>query len=163
MTRHVLPPRDDEIEGYLTGVEHRLNAAGDSAPPELRAWLGEAKVALRLREFAVAEARLRAIDAALDRAKPEEALREWPRGLRSFQGPGSDGPPPEPDEEPVANRLLLVQRLIAVRRSQGWATAGFEARLREADRLYRAGDRVRAKAMCDEVHAALDRPRPPSE
>ena len=109
MTRHVLPPRDDEIEGYLTGVEHRLNAAGDSAPPELRAWLGEAKVALRQREFAVAEARLRAIDAALDRAKPEEALREWPRGLRSFQGPGSDGAPPEPDEEPVANRLLLVQ------------------------------------------------------
>lgn len=156
MTRRSVPPRADELPGYLEGVRRRLADSPRRADPALQRLLADGEAALAAHDPVRAEARLRALDAALDAARPEDGLREWPRGLVSFSGPGEFATEVDPAEDPVANRLLILQRLLAVRRSQGWPVDALAEELGEADRAYRAGDRRRAKAIGDRVHARLE-------
>jgi hypothetical protein len=151
------PDRRLEIEGFLRGVEHRLRARQGAGPPEepSETELTEARAAIRRADWSRAEALLRTIDERLESTEPEDALREWPRGLVAFRGPGEASPPSEYDD-PIANRLVLVARLLEIRRSQGWDVAEMTRTLHAADRALRAGDRARAKALGDQVHAELD-------
>ncbi len=155
-------PRPSEVEGFLEGVLHRLQRRRTTGEPDVEAerLAEEARTLIRRGEWALAEERLRAADDRLRAAEPERALSEWPRGLVGYVPRGPVGLPPDREEEPVANRLLLVHRLLELRRSEGWPVEALVARLAEAEAAYRAGDRGRARAIGDEVHRQLEGPAP---
>lgn len=156
MTRPA-PVRPDELEGYATGVGLRLNERrGAGTPlPEGERLLAEGRAALARREYAAADAAFRAADALVDAATPEDVVTQAPRGLVRYSAPGGPERPTPREEDNLANRGLIAQRLLAVRRSQGHAVEPLVARLREADAAYARGDRARARVLIDEVQAAL--------
>jgi len=82
----------------------------------------------------------------------EGEVSQWPRGLVEYvtRGPADEGVPPE-DEERTAQRLHLAARLIAVLRARGVDVAPYVDRLRDADRIYRAGDRPDASRLVDDL------------
>ncbi len=162
MTGRPRPVRPAEVEGFLEGVRHRLKRRREAGTPDVDAerLFEEAQAATRRGDWPLAEERLHAADARLDAAEPERALSEWPRGLVGYVPRGEVGVPPEREEEPIANRLLLVHRLLEVRRSEGWNVEALYRLLAAAEEAYRAGDRARARALGDEVHRRLEGPAP---
>jgi hypothetical protein len=153
------PPRRDEVEGFLDGVTHRL----DHAPPEQQqlhaAALASAQGLLARGRLAEAESALVAIDRALQRAEGEPELSEFPRGLVGYVPTGDRGHPTPDDEEPTANRIRLVARLIEVRRSEGRDVEPWVAALRTAQSAYADGDRPRARRLCDAVLSEVESDR----
>ena len=155
------PPSREDVEGFLEGVRHRL----ERASPEQRSRHGpavaEARAALSADRLAEAAATLEAIDRDLDAAAGEPELSEFPRGLVSYVARGDRGDPTPEDDDPLANRIRLVSRLIEVRRSGGHPVEPWVRALREAQSAYEAGDRRRARALCDatlaEVESGADR------
>ncbi|HYK93661.1 MAG TPA: hypothetical protein VEY07_06430, partial [Thermoplasmata archaeon] len=131
------------------------------ADTESRRLVTEARESIRRGEWAHAEELLEAASARMSAARPESELREWPRGLVSYREIGARGEPPGPEEDPVANRLLLVQRLLSVRAAQGRSVDRLTRLLNEVDRELRAGRRDRARELLDEVHRALEADDPP--
>lgn len=145
-----------ELEGFLAGLRHRLAAGPDD--PGLRRRLAEAELALTAHAPERALAILSEVEDRLDAREPEEELRERPRGLVSFRRPTADPLAPTPaEEDPLANRLLLVGRLLAVRARAGDRVDDLVAKLRRAEAERRAGRPAVAKKLVDEVHDVLDR------
>jgi hypothetical protein len=103
-----------------------------------------------------AEATYAAADQLLDAQEPEVELIDYPRGLVGYVPLGERGAPPERDEEQLSNRLLLIQRLLTVRRSEGREVDRFLPRLNAAELAYVKGDRVTARRLVDEVHSDLE-------
>jgi hypothetical protein len=151
--------RPDELEGFRDGLAHRAERhrregrSVDRAETELR----RAADALAHRRWADAEAALLAADDLLDALEPEMDLRERPRGFVDYRPrDGDPGVPPERDEEPIANRLLLVQRLLGLRRAQGVPVDDVVRTLREAEVAYARGDRELSRRAIDRAHRLLD-------
>ena len=155
-----------EIEGFLEGLTLRV---AKSDPPErerLRPDLEEAGRRLDQGELTEAEEILVRIDRALDESEGEPELSEFPRGLVSYVPTGDRGHPTPEEEEPIANRIRLVSRLIEVRRSQGRDVQPWVGALNAARDAYASGDRARARRLTDEVLRAVEgagRDPPPTE
>jgi hypothetical protein len=148
----------EELNGYLSGLRYRL---GRVSPPEpLRASLATlltgAEAALGSGRLAEAERALLEAEARLDDLDEETELVEFPRGLVGYVSRGPRGAAPPREEEPLANRMLLVERLWHVRRADGYSVESLLPALREAEAAYRDGDRERARRLIDRVHAALE-------
>lgn len=151
------PVRPDELDGYATGVALRLDERrrAGTPVPEGERLLREGHAALARRDFPAADRALRAADALVDAATPQDVVSQAPRGLIRYAGPGAPERATPREEDPLANRALIAQRLLAVRRSQGHPVEPLVAALREAETAYSRGDRARARQLIDEVQAAL--------
>jgi hypothetical protein len=155
------PPEREEVEGFLEGVTLRLAHSGPEDRARHAAALAEAKHCLHRGQLVEAEALLVAIDAALEAAEGEPELSEFPRGLVGYVPKGDRGHPIPEDEEPVANRIRLVARLIEVRRSEARDVEEWVRALREAQAAYQSGDRARARRLCDAVLREVETELPP--
>jgi hypothetical protein len=153
VTRRSGAPHPAEVEGFLQGVAHRLTETPD---PEAARLVDDARAAIRAGAWARAADRLEAASARLDALVPEDRLREWPRGLVEYVSTRPLGGPPGREEDPVANRLLLVQRLLAVRRADGIPVDDLVPPLADAEAAVRRGDATTARRLVDEVHRQLD-------
>lgn len=155
MSRRHSPGTAAEIEGFLEGVEHRRR---DLAPddPSISARIGAARRAIAGRDWARAHELLVRVDEELAALRPEGALRERPRGLVGFTTRGPAEGPPDPEEDALTNRIVLVQRLLAVRRASGWPVDPWVRELGEAEAARRAGDLSRARRLVDKVHSELE-------
>ena len=145
-----------ELEGYAEGLRVRLRAAG--APrPDVHELLRDADAALRNGKLAEADQLLRQADAAIGPRRTDVEVFQRPRGLVGYRS--STGPEGTVtlEEEPLANRMLIVGRLLAVQKSRGAEVGALVARLHRAEAAYRAGDRATAKRETDAVHEALER------
>ncbi len=151
------PARREELEGFAEGLRYRLARLEDPDRGDLTAEFHVGEVALERGGLEEAERTFRAVAKRLDAREKEMELVEMPRGLVDYQPVGDRGVPPDRDEEPVSNRLLLVQRLAQVRRSEGFPVEHIVRRLAVAEEEYRLGHRARARAIADEVHRELDR------
>jgi hypothetical protein len=145
------PPEREEVEGFLEGVTLRLAHASVAERGRHDASLSKAKRCLERGDLVGAESRLVAIDSALQAAEGEPELSEFPRGLVGYVAKGDRGHPTRDDEEPLANRIRLVARLIEVRRSEGRDVEEWVRALGEAQRAYTEGDRPTARHRCDAV------------
>jgi hypothetical protein len=156
-TRGARPATDDrsEIEGFLDGVSYRIRQLPPGERDPWVARLSVAQEALRAGDLATAEAALVAIDQALDAKVAEPELSEFPRGLVDYTPVGDRGVPTPEEEDPLANRLRLIERLVAVRRSQGRDVEALVAELTQAQQALDAGDRTTARRRIDRVHAAV--------
>jgi hypothetical protein len=160
------PAARDEIEGFLEGVTLRLDQSPREEQARHRAALTEAQHLLHRGRLVEAEALLVAVDAALESAEGEPELSEFPRGLVGYVPTGDRGHPTPEDEEPTANRIRLVARLIEVRRADGREVEGWVAALRAAQGAYAEGDRPRARRLCDAVLREVESiagPRPATD
>ncbi|HZY69865.1 MAG TPA: hypothetical protein VFF67_02660 [Thermoplasmata archaeon] len=155
MSRRRAPGSPSEIQGFLEGVEHRRR---EVAPDDVAIGRGieEVRAAIARRDWSGAHERLVEIDEKLAMLRPEGALRERPRGLVSYTVRGPAEGPPAPEEDPLTNRILLVQRLLAVRKADGWEVDRWVAQLRAAEEARRAGDLPVARRLVDRVHADLE-------
>lgn len=151
------PVRPDELDGYATGVALRLEERrrAGTPVPEGERLLTQGRASLARRDFAAADRSLRAADALVDAATPEDVVSQAPRGLIRYDGPGGPERATPREEDNLANRALIAQRLLAVRRSQGHPVEPLVGKLREAEDAYSNGDRARARRLIDEVQAAL--------
>ncbi|HTT34971.1 MAG TPA: hypothetical protein VMH78_03775 [Thermoplasmata archaeon] len=150
--------RPSELEGFLVGVEHRWAErlrVGRGDPRIARA-VADARAAWAGARWAEAEARLTEADRLLDETAPEMALQPTRAGPVAHVPIGDPGVPPPEEEEPTANRILLVQRLLAVASAQGVRVDDLVPRMGDAWTAYRANDRTTARRIADAVHAALD-------
>ena len=145
------PPEREEVEGFLEGVTLRLAHASSEDRARHGAALAEAQHCLNRGQLVEAEALLVAIDAALETAEGEPELSEFPRGLVGYVPKRDRGHPTPDDEEPIANRIRLVARLIEVRRSEGRDVEEWVGALRNAQGAYSSGDRPKARRLCDAV------------
>jgi hypothetical protein len=108
-----------------------------------------------------ADRTLRKVDEGLRGAREESELTEFPRGLLSYVPKGPKGASPGPEEDPLANRLTLLLRLLEI------APPGEEARqetlrlLGEARGALKEGDRRRAQKLLNEAHFGLESALPP--
>ncbi len=168
MRRRSATPRPtllaEEVEGFLAGVDERLKERrrAGNAETELEARWTRARDLVARGALRDAETELLTIDARLDEREEESELTEFPRGLVGYVPAGERGRPPTDEEDPVANRLRLIERLLDVRRHEGRDVGPLVARLAAAFTALRAGDRGLARRLGDEVHAALDA-GPPGE
>ncbi|MCI4367917.1 MAG: hypothetical protein L3K08_09200, partial [Thermoplasmata archaeon] len=137
------PPTAEDLEGYLVGVERRVaeRKADGTGAPSLEADLARARSALRGGDLVEADRRLRDLDERLDAILPEVEMTDRPRGLVGFRTVGDPGVPLGREEDPIANRLLLVGRLATIRDSQGIDVREARRLLAEAEAAYRDGDR----------------------
>lgn len=149
-------PGPAEVEGFLTGVEHQLRSM-EVPDAEATRHLEAARSAVRAHDWSGAERELFAATDRLRRLTGESPLREWPRGLVGYVPTEPERKAPDPGEDPVTNRLRLVERLLAVARSRGTPVDDLVPPLAEAARLRAAGDSRGAQGRIDEVHAELDR------
>jgi hypothetical protein len=148
----------DELTGFLEGVRSRLLArqrAGASVPlfDERLLTVQSAIGAGRLAE---AERILLDIAERLDRDEPEPELNEFPRGLVRYEAIGDRGIPTPEDEEPIGNRLTLIERLLTVADAEGVAVGELRASLAVARSEYAQGERKRAKETGERVLEELD-------
>jgi hypothetical protein len=150
--------RTEELEGFSIGIAHRLRLLRDQGSANIQGEreLARARGLLAADDALAARAILERLDSELRKARPESELREFPRGLVDYTPTGDRGVPVPRDDEPIANRLVLVERLLDLRRSQGADVENWSRELTAAEAAYRAGDRPRAREICDRVHAALD-------
>jgi len=81
----------------------------------------------------------------------EGEVTEWPRGLVDYTPTGPPDKAPSPEEDRDLNRLHLAARLLGTLRAQGRNADRAVRRLREADRAFRAGDRLAGRRIVDEV------------
>ena len=156
------PVDRDELEGFLEGVTRRLATAPVVLHSHLQAALERARQELARGELELAQATLQQIDDRLAEAVEEPELAEFPRGLLRYDPIGPRGAPRPEEEDPVANRLRLLGRLLAVRASQGMDVTRWVTRLRDAEAALEAGDRARARALGEQVHDALEGHRGPA-
>lgn len=87
----------------------------------------------------------------------EGEVTEWPRGLVDYLPSGAPDETPSPDEDRDLNRLRLASRLLGFARAQGLAVEPSVARLREADRAFKEGDRAKGRRIVDEVVSEVER------
>jgi hypothetical protein len=156
------PPRRSraaELEGFRVGLVHRLETRRRAGRPhpEAERELVRGTAALERGNWSEAEAALTEADDLLDRDEPEPELRERPRGLVGYVPRDGDWGAPTPrEEEPLANRLVLVQRLLTIRRAHGDPMDDLVSLLREAEAAYLRGEFVVARERINRVHRALD-------
>jgi hypothetical protein len=158
----------DEIAGFLEGVRHRLlERRRDGSPvPDLEQHLADAQSAIASGDLAKAERVLLDVSDRLDHDEPEPELSEFPRGLLRYDAATDRGVPTPESEEPVGNRLTLVERLLTVAAAEGVDVVDLRGLLRVARSAYMAGDRRLAKETGERILDALDRrraDRPPPE
>ncbi|MCI4340502.1 MAG: hypothetical protein L3J73_04475 [Thermoplasmata archaeon] len=140
-----------EVEGFLEGLTLRVAKAAPADRARHTPSLSEARHRLERDDLAGAEAVLIEIDGALDTAEGEPELSEFPRGLVSYVATGDRGHPTPDEEEPTANRIRLVARLIEVRRADGRSVEPWVQALTAARDAYAQGDRREARRICDAV------------
>jgi len=87
----------------------------------------------------------------------EGEVTEWPRGLVDYTPTGPPEETPSLEEDRELNRLRIASRLLGFAQAQGRSVDGPIGRLREADRAFRAGDRVTARRLVDEVIGEAER------
>jgi hypothetical protein len=154
-------PDRAELEGYLTGIDWTLaNAPDTPTTGSARRERDHARHALSEGELRRAEEHLRRAEELLEENAEEVELIERPRGLIGYVPHGSAGRAPSAEEDPLANRLRLVERLWTLRRSQGRPVERWLEDLNAAATALRAGDRLEARRRIDRVHAALADDRP---
>src|SRR5580692_2013978 len=114
-------PDANEISGFLEGVRHRLleRRRAGAAVPDLEQRLADAQAFLASAHLAEAERVLLDVSDRLDHDEPEPELIEFPRGLVRYDAGTDRGVPTPEDEEPVGNRLTLIERLLTVAASEG--------------------------------------------
>jgi hypothetical protein len=153
-------PDPSELEGFLTGVRHRLAArrAEGEPLPALESEVDRAARAFGAGDLPRAETALLAIADQLDALEPDPELREHPRGLVRYDADDRGVPTPEEDDA-VRNRLLLAARLVAVAASEGLDVSSVVARLRRAHDALEEGDRARAVVLGDGALDEIDRMR----
>jgi hypothetical protein len=147
-----------ELEGFAAGLRLQLDRVrrdGQRSAEGERLW-SEALVHLQEGRLHDAERILLQLDRSLAADQPQQEMTDRPRGLIAYRARWAVGVPPPREEEPVANRLLLVQRLWEVRRSQGRPVEGLLPQLHAAEQAYQAGDRQRTRRIVDEVLSALE-------
>jgi hypothetical protein len=151
----------DELAGFLEGVRHRLlERRKEGKPiPDLEQRLADAQAAVASGDLARAERVLLDVSDRLDHDEPEPELLEFPRGLVEYDAGTDRGVPTPEDEEPVANRLTLVERLLTVAAAEGVEVIDLRGFLRVARSEYAGGDRRRAKETGERILAELDERR----
>ena len=88
--------------------------------------------------------------------RDEGEVSQWPRGLVGYVPSGTaDAGPPSEEEERTAQRIRLAGRLIDLLHARGEEDPSWLLRLREIERLYRAGERGRATREVDELLGEL--------
>jgi hypothetical protein len=157
-TRRSTAPHD-EVEGYLAGMAHALEARRRSGTPDPR---GEAELRSARRALAEgapdrAAALLEAIDERLRAAEGEPELSEIPRDLVGYTPRGDRGRALAPDEEPLAHRRLLILRLVEVTQLPATERERALQELGAAERALAAGDRSTARRAIDAAHRRLER------
>ncbi|MCI4326661.1 MAG: hypothetical protein L3K16_03375 [Thermoplasmata archaeon] len=154
-------PDASEISGFLDGVRHRLLARRRAgAPvPDLEQRLADALADLAAGRLAEAERVLLDVSDRLDHDEPEPELLEFPRGLVRYDAGADRGVPTPEDEEPIGNRLTLLEKLLTVAAADGVEVADLRGLLRVARSAYRADDRRRAKETGERILTELDRRR----
>jgi hypothetical protein len=152
------PPTPEDLEGYVVGVRRRIEErrAEGAIPPDLERDLAVAESMLRAGDLAGADAELRRLDERIDALTPEVEMTDRPRGLVGFRTTGEPGVPLGREEDPIANRWVLVGRLATIRESQGHDVAEARRLLAEAERAYEAGDRPGARRAVDRAHGLLE-------
>ncbi|HEV8049916.1 MAG TPA: hypothetical protein VGP88_04930 [Thermoplasmata archaeon] len=148
----------DEVAGFLEGVRQRLlERRRDGAPlPDLEQRLAGVPEAIANEDLAEAERRLLDVSERLDRDEVEPELNEFPRGLVAYDAGADRGIPTPEDEEPVGNRLTLVERLVTVAAAEGVPVEDLRGALRLARAAYEAGDRRGAKETGERILDELD-------
>ena len=148
-----------ELDGFREGLVHALadRRRQGLIDPTADRWLHEADEALARGALEDAERTLLALDRRLREATPERELAEYPRGLVAYTP--TDGPeaPTPPEEDPIRNRLMLLERLADVRASQGHDVDSARRTLREAEAHLAAGDRAGARRIGEGAQAELER------
>jgi hypothetical protein len=152
--------RREDVEGFLEGVDYRVRQFRGAERPELDSDLARARSAVDAADLATGEAILLAIDRRIDGLEGERELAEFPRGLVDYVAVGDRGHPTPNEEDPLANRIRLVGRLLDVRRSQGRDVGGATRTIREAEAALGRGDRGAARSLCDAAHAAAESTAP---
>ncbi|MCI4330049.1 MAG: hypothetical protein L3J80_04185 [Thermoplasmata archaeon] len=147
-----------ELTGFLEGVRHRLleRRRKGTPLPDLEQRLASAQAAIVARRFGDAERILLEVSEHLDRDETEPELNEFPRGLIRYDAGTDRGVPTPEDEEPVANRLTLMERLLTVSASEGVNIVDLRATLVLARAEYAVGDRRRAKELGEKVLTELE-------
>ena len=84
-------------------------------------------------------------------------MTEWPRGLVDYTPTGPADAAPSPEEDRDLNRLRLASRLLGHLRPQGPAVDALVARLHDADRAFRDGDRAGCKRIVEGVIADAEK------
>jgi hypothetical protein len=92
----------------------------------------------------------------LDGEETEPELNEFPRGLLRYDAGADRGVPTPEDEEPVGNRLTLMERLLTVSAAEGVNVVDLRAMLVLARGEYARGDRRRAKELGEKVLTELE-------
>lgn len=87
----------------------------------------------------------------------ESEVTEWPRGLVDYLPTGAPDATPSPDEDRDLNRLRLASRLLGFARARGVSVDPDVARLHEADRAFREGNREKGRRIVDDVLAEVER------
>ena len=153
--------RGADVSGYRVQVRHRLDARRREGRPHAAAekLVREAGLWEAHGRFDEAEEALIEADRLLDEGESEQELTERPRGFVGYSPVGDPGVPPGVDEDPLANRILLVGRLLTLARAGGTAVDDLRAELAEAERAFRAGDRAGARARLDPIEVEIDRRR----
>ncbi|HEY6239017.1 MAG TPA: hypothetical protein VIZ68_07530 [Thermoplasmata archaeon] len=148
--------RREDVEGFLEGVAYRVQNFRGAGRPGLESELARARSAVDASDLANGESILLAIDRRLDGLEGERELAEFPRGLVDYVAVGDRGHPTPNEEDPLANRIRLVGRLLDLRRSQGRDVAGATRTIREAEAALGRGDRGAARSLCDAAHTAAE-------
>ena len=157
----VPPPGLSEVEGFLEGVRHRLRSRREAglAVPDLERRLVSAEASLSASDLTRTERILLEISGRLDEDEEEPELSEFPRGLIAYDAGTDRGVPTPEEEEPIANRLRIVDRLLAVAAAEGLAVDELRTLLGRARGAYDGGDRRQAKELGEQVLALLDERR----
>jgi hypothetical protein len=87
----------------------------------------------------------------------EGEVTEWPRGLVDYLPSGAPEGAPSSEEDRDLNRLRLASRLLGFARAHGHSVEGAVARLREADRAFREGDRAKGRRITDDVLSEVEK------
>ncbi|MCI4368157.1 MAG: hypothetical protein L3K09_01145 [Thermoplasmata archaeon] len=152
----------EELSGLLEGVRHRLaefeRRSGTASAD--RKVLGEARRSIEHGRLEEAEAALIALDRRIPREEEVELMQK-PRGLVGYVPRGSKGAPPAREEEPLSNRMTLLQRIYALQQSRGHDVEPLLPDLHAAERAYARGEWGLVKQICDRVLGALEELEPP--
>lgn len=162
-SRRGAPPSREEVEGFLAGVSHRVARASGPEARALAEELERARAAWVAGRWDEAEQRLSAIEEQMDAKVGEPELNEFPRGLVGYVPRGDRGIPTPVDDDPLANRLLLVRRLRDVVLAAGRPVDAADRLLTGAETALSAGDRAEARRRVDSAHALLEAALPPSK
>jgi hypothetical protein len=150
-----------ELEGFVEGVRHRLQERREAGRPlpDLERRLTAANGAIVAGDVAGAERILLTISDRLDEDETEPELLQFPRGLIAYDAGSDRGVPTPEDEEPVGNRLKIVERLLAVAAREGVEVADLQQELSAARMQNVDGDWRSARDRGERILDTLDRRR----